>query len=80
MIKFAIRNKQGLWRSAGSSQMFGSWSEAQLWNNAKTAKKEIDTQAKNLKWSFPTGLPHEGVSEPDPIICELVTIYIPEPK
>jgi len=81
MIKFAIKNQEGKWRSASWSDSFGEWDDAQLWNNAKTAKTEIKRQENRHRFDHANRV--EG--QPVPRIhmnlkCELVVVNIAEPQ
>ena len=76
MIRFAIRRlSDGSWRSARWSDAFGEWRSAQLWENAKTAEREVRRWAENERWSRA-----EPVRVPDPIATELVAVNITEPQ
>lgn len=81
MIKFAIRNQRGEYRSAGDSYQFSNWDDAQLWGNEKTAKKEIEFQENRTTWVHGFDGPGKAsVKIPLNLKCELVAVNIPEPS
>jgi hypothetical protein len=80
MIKFAIRNQRGEYRSASWSDSFGDWDGAQLWDNAKTVKNEIKRQEKRTTWVHGFDGPSKAsVKVPLNLKCELVAVNIAEP-
>lgn len=74
MIRYAVKRiDTGEWREARYSKSFGGWDEAQLWENAKAAQREVKEWKKNWKWV-------NSVETPDPVECIVVAVNIAEPK